>query len=484
MSNATSASHRLFATVGLGKELDYLVENLSMLVSAGMPVSSALDAIAEETQSHRMKRAILSMRTDIESGLTLWAALERSGLFREHVVSLVRIGEESGRLVENLKVVSVEEEKDRLFRSKLRSAMTYPIFVLLVTAVVGIGIAWFILPKLALVFSQLKIALPWITKALISVGVFLNASGWKVLPAGSIVIAVLFYFAFFFPKTKVIGQYFLLFIPGVKQLISEVEMARFGFLLGTLLSAGIPVVKSLDSLVRATDSVPYRKLFLYLRNSIEAGNSFQKSFALLRRGDRRISRPIQQLIVAAERSGNLPETFLKIGSTYEGKADATTKNLTVILEPILLVLVWLGVVGVALAVILPIYSLVGGLNQNEDSTASMQSTTEQPLSVNSSPESPESGSLAEPQAIPETGAALSGETPNVLPVIRVQETNVGYLNVRDIPAASGALVGKVVPGDTLSYTEERDGWFSVVLPNGESGWVSGDYVERVTEQSP
>lgn len=271
--SAGKTIHNPFARVGLGKELDYLIENLSMLVSAGMPIAGALESIAEEVASRRMKRVITAMRTDIEGGSALWMALEKSGLFREHVISLVRIGEESGRLVENLKVVSIEEEKDRVFRSKLRSAMTYPIFVLAVTAIVGIGIAWFILPKLAIVFSQLKINLPWITKALISVGVFLNTSGWTVIPVVCALAVVLVYFVFFFPKTKSVGQYLLLFIPGVKQLVKEVETARFGYLLGTLLSSGIPVTKSLDSLANATDSIPYRKLFLFLRDSIEEGNS-------------------------------------------------------------------------------------------------------------------------------------------------------------------------------------------------------------------
>lgn len=473
-------NHNPFATVGLGKELDYLIENLSILIAAGMPVVSALDSIAGEMRSRRMKQALFTMHANVESGLSLWMALEKSGFFREHVISLIRIGEESGRLVENLKVVSLEEEKDRLFRSKLRSALTYPIFVLAVTVVVGIGIAWFILPKLALVFSQLKVTLPWITKVLIGVGVFLSTSGWKVLPSAALFFIVLFYFVFFFPKTKIVGQYILLIIPGVRQLVKEVETARFGYLLGTLLSAGVPVTKSLDSLVNATDSIPYRKLFMDLRDSVEEGNSFQKSFASLRRGNHRISRPIQQLIAAAEQSGNLPETFLKIGSIYEGKADATTKNLTVILEPVLLVLVWLGVVGVALAVILPIYSLVGGLNQGESSPAPPSAVEE-----NAAETPPSSMNELTPAELSElAGNVELKDTSNPPLMLRIQETGVGYLNVRDIPSVSGALVGKVLPGDTLMYIEEQSGWFSVVLSNGAEGWVSGKYVEAINEQLP
>ncbi len=181
--NTKKHFHNPFATVGLRKELDYFVENVSMLVSAGMPIASALDSIAQEVRSRRMRRVIGVMKTDIEAGEPLWKALERSRLFKEHIVSLVRIGEETGRLVENLKVIAIEERKEHLFRSRVRSAMMYPAFVFSVPIVVGIGIAWFILPKLALVFSQLKIELPLVTRVLIRAGTFLGAYWNNVVPS-------------------------------------------------------------------------------------------------------------------------------------------------------------------------------------------------------------------------------------------------------------------------------------------------------------
>lgn len=353
-------SRRMFFTFGLGKERDYFIENLSMLISSGMPIISVLDAIAQELRSRRIKNVIAEIKLDIESGSPLWRTLANTNLFPEHAVSLIRLGEESGKLTENLKVVAIEQEKDRVFKSKLRSAMMYPVFVLSLTVIIGIGIAWFILPKLALVFGQLKIKLPLITKILIGAGTFLGDYGQYVVPAAIIVMAALFFFIFVFSKTKFIGQFILFSSPGIKELIKEVEVARFGYLLGTLLEAGLPITHALDSLASATEIIQYRKLYIHLRDSVEDGNSIQKSFVTFKHANRLIPAPIQQLVVAGEQSGSLSTTLLKIGQTFETKADTTTKNLTVILEPILLVIVWLGVVAVALAVILPIYSLIGG----------------------------------------------------------------------------------------------------------------------------
>lgn len=338
---------------------EYLLENLSLLVSSGLPILVALDSIYAEVRSKEMKAIISRMKGEIEEGASLSTTLEHTRLFPEHVISLIRIGEESGRLIENLKVVRSQQEKERIFRGKIRSAMLYPVFVLSLTVIVGIGISWFILPKLAVVFSQLHIKLPALTKVLIAFGNFLGEWGFIVMPASLILASVLIYFLFFFAKTRWIGQGILYTTPGVRQLIREVELARFGYLLGTLLEAGLPIVRSLLAVEESTTLLRYRDLYRHLKQNIEDGNSFQKSFASFPKSKIFIPIPIQQLIVAGEQSGRLSETFIKIHENFDAKIDTTTKNLTVIVEPILLVIVWLGVVAVALAVILPIYSLVG-----------------------------------------------------------------------------------------------------------------------------
>lgn len=344
----------------IGRDRERFVENLSLLTASGMPITEALRAMSSETHSKKMSELLLWMQKEVSSGSPLWRVLETSRLFPPHAISLIRIGEETGRLSKNLEIAGRQEEKDREFSSKVRSAMMYPVFVLVLTLFIGIGIASFILPKLALVFSQLKVTLPLITKILIGAGTFLGEYGSVVIPSFVLTLFLCAYFLFYFPKTKAIGQALLFWIPGIKNLITEVELARFSFLLGTMLHAGLPVVQAISSVEEATVFFQYKKFYAYLKQNLDEGNSFQKSFAGFKGSNRFIPGAIQQLIVAGEKSGTLSDVLLKINANYETKIDTTTKNITVILEPVLLVIVWLGVVFVALAVILPIYSLIGG----------------------------------------------------------------------------------------------------------------------------
>lgn len=437
------------AYFGLGKEKEYFVDNLTMLLTSGVDILQALEAIRGELRSRKMKEVMDELREDIAAGLTISRALENTNFLPAHVISLIRIGEETGRLKENLGVVAEEQRKERAFRSKIRSAMAYPVLVLSITAVVGVGIAWFILPRLATVFDQLKIDLPFISEALIALGNFLGEAGVIVIPVFIGVLAAVIYFTFFFSKTKFIGQGILFAIPGIKRLIQEVELSRLGYILGTLLEAGLPVVPALGSLQETSDFRIYRKFYGFLRQSVEDGNSFERSFRAYLRTKKLVPNPIQGMIATGEKSGSLPKTLLKIGEIFEGRTDTTTKNLAVMLEPILLVIVWVGVVAVALAVILPIYSLLGGLQQ--------------PVPASVMPD--------------EVSAVSNSGVQGALPQLVILETGVGYLNVRDFPSVEGDLIGKVLPGETYEYSDFVDGWYEIILKNGETGWILGTYAE-------
>lgn len=458
---------KIWIRIGIASDLDYFVENLSMLVGSGMNIAEAILAIGKELRSSKMRRITSWVHEEIVSGHSLSSSLEQTKLFPNHVVSLIKVGEESGRLAENLALVSEQQKKDRMFQSKLKSALLYPLFVLALTLLVSIGIAWFILPKLALVFGQLRVELPALTQLLIATGEFLQLYGVIAVPAFLFSVILFLYLIFSFPKTKFIGQTILFYLPGTGTLIRQVELARFSYLLGTLLEAGLPVTRALESLQDATTSIRYKKLYAFLRTNISDGYSFQKSFAGYRNLKRMIPVPAQQLIVAGEKSGNLSVSLAKINETYDAKIDATTKNLTVILEPILLVIVWLGVVSVALAIILPIYSLVGGLN----TAASIEQNSSVPAVSREEP-------VADISAVTfETEVPLTTES---LPSLEVLTTNIGYLNVRNDSALSGQIVGRVLPGEVYEYVDESNGWYQIILAPEVSGWVFGEYVS-ITE---
>ena len=348
---------------GLDEEKEYFIENLSMLLAAGINVTSALSSIKVGMKSPYMQKIVEDLKKDIEEGSSLWKAFAKTEILPEHIIVLFRIGEMTGKLPENLKLINIQQQKERIFRAKIKSAMMYPVLVLTLTAVIGIGIAWFILPRLSSVFASLRLDLPWITKILIKVGNFLGEYGLVVIPLFLLALFFLIYFVFIFKRTNFIGQWILFRIPGIKDLIQQTELSRFGHIMGQLLSVNLPVTDAIESLKSSTTILAYKKLYAHMKSEIEIGSSFQKAFNSHPGIDKLIPAPIQQMIASGEQSGCLPKLLKTIGEVFEEKTDATAKNLSTILEPLLLVVIWGGVMSVALAVLLPIYSLIGGIGK-------------------------------------------------------------------------------------------------------------------------
>ena len=344
------------------KDREFFTSNMALLLDAAVPVGEAFESLKETSKSRPLRNAITQMQQDIEDGLSLYKALDHSGITTQQTMALISLGEESGRLVENLQVAARQEEKQRLLRSKVRSAMMYPAFVLGLTVVIGLGVAWFLLPKLSNTFSQLDVKLPLISRVFIGFGDFLRVNGYWAVPAIVLGLLLIIYILFGAPKTKTLGRRLGFHIPGVARLMREIEIARFGYLMGTLLQSGLAVTQALELLTSATTAPNYKKFYKHLYDSFDNGFSFKESIKRYKHADDLLPAALQQMVIAGERSGSLPETLQKIGDMYEEKSDLTTENLETLLEPILLIIVWLGVMAVAVAVILPVYSLIGGLD--------------------------------------------------------------------------------------------------------------------------
>jgi len=352
-----------FLKLLIGKEIGHFLENLVSLMSAKISIIEALDSLREEARSDVLKKIIKQMKEDVENGDSLSVALKNTNLFSSHVASLIDIGERSGNLTKNLKIIATEEEKRRKLSSKIRSASMYPLFVIVLTLIIGVGIAWFILPKLTKVFSQLDIDLPLITKILIDFGSFLETNGLIAMLGFFVFLFLIIYLVFFFKKTKIIGEYILFILPCIKKVFKESEISKSTYLLGTLVKAGVSPVEACNSLAEATSYTRYRRFYKFLAQKINEGYSFRKSFEKYKKTNKLMPLSVQQLIFAGEKTGTFGESLIKISENYELKTDISAKNLAVMLEPILLLVVWVGVVLVALAVILPIYSLVGDFNR-------------------------------------------------------------------------------------------------------------------------
>jgi type IV pilus assembly protein PilC len=343
-------------------EREFFTENLGLLLKAAVPIESAIASLETTVKSKAFKKALQGMRRDIEAGYSLADALERSRIVGRQTLALVRLGEASGNLIENLQIAAKQEEKRHQLATKVRSAFIYPAFVIGLTLVIGLAVAWFLLPRLSDTFDQLNVALPPVSQVLINFGLFLKEHGIVAVPAAIGGLLLLIYILFVMPGTNRIGKKLMLHAPGLGRLIHEVEVAQFGSLLGTLLEAGLPVTKALLLLADTSNTPDYQKLYRHLAESIDNGFTFKESLEQYKRSRTLLPAAMQQMIAAGEGSGSLSTVLLTVGRTYEQKSDNTTQNLETIIEPILLVVVAGGVMLVAIAVILPIYSLIGGLN--------------------------------------------------------------------------------------------------------------------------
>jgi len=340
---------------------EYLMDNLSMLISSGVSIGEALESIAHEIPDKRPRQALDQMRRQIDDGVPFYKAMDATGLFSPSVITLVEIGESTGQLSENLKVISTQMHKNNAIASKVKAAMLYPAFLLSLLFIVGTGIGIFLLPRLLAIIKSLQVNVGPITQALINVGTFFGHFGLVGVGLVVLVVIALAIMVRLNPRAKWTLESILFHLPGVRRLLFETEIARFGYILGTLLEAGLPVVTSLESLSNSMSTHRYQQFTDDLRKKIEEGNSFNKILT-----DPKIHKllpgTICQIIISAEKSGNLSTSLLSIGQTYEDKADITARNLETLLEPIILVILAVGVLFVALAVFLPIYSLIGNFN--------------------------------------------------------------------------------------------------------------------------
>lgn len=351
-----------FLRLSTGRDEEYFFDNLLMLLSAGIDVTSALTSLRKSVSTGAMRTIIDRILADVDSGLPLSEALARQSLLAGPMVELIHIGEQSGNLVENLTVVVTQIRKEKELRAKIASAMIYPLFVFTLTIIVGLGIAWFVLPNLAQVFVRLNVKLPVFTLVLIAVGNFLGAYGAVVVPGILLTLVIAGLLFVYWNPMKQLGESVLFLLPGVQTIIQETELARFGFILGSLLNAGLTFPQAMELLVQSTGFYRYKRFYKVIAARIEEGHTLLNSIQSYSGNEKLIPIPFQELLAAAEKSGSLPATLLHIGELSEARTDLAGKNLTALLEPVLLVIVWLGVLWVAVSVILPIYSLVGGLD--------------------------------------------------------------------------------------------------------------------------
>lgn len=347
---------------GLGKEKSHFVENLAILLNSGLTVVDALKTIQLELRVKPMKKLVARIIDEVESGIPLWMSMDNQNFFSSYALALIRIGEESGSLSKNMEYLSVQQEKDRSLRSKVKMAMIYPSIVLTLTVTITLGLAWFVLPQLVGVLLSLNAKLPLVTRIIIWVADFFKENGSVAVP---LTFTCLFLMYLLCKCTRLRGpaQQAIFKIPGIGTMAKCATIARFGIILGSLLRAGVPLVESITSMAEVTDTVFYRRFYFRLAAEIEMGQSFAAAFASMKETSKLLPASVQQLIITGEKSGKIADMLLRIAEIYERKAEDAAQRLPIILEPILLLFIG-GLVGtIAFAIIVPIYSIVGSVGR-------------------------------------------------------------------------------------------------------------------------
>jgi type IV pilus assembly protein PilC len=339
------------------KDKIIFTKQLGMMMAAGLSIVDALKSLYEETENKTLRKVIGEITKSIEGGKSLSEALlPHKPIFGEIYINMVKSGEKSGKIEMVLDRLAAQQEKDYDLIRKVKGALSYPIFVLVTMIVVVALVIVMVIPQLKIIFEDANVELPAITRGLIGLSLFLKSYGvFVVLAVAAITLAL-----YFWQKTKN-GKHamdvFLIKVPLISLLLKKSYMARFTRTFGSLVASGLPLIEVFEASAKVIGNTVYEEEIRAMSKKVETGQSlslvFKKSLIF--------PKMIGQLSAVGEKSGNIDEIFTDMAEFFEREVDNLTSNLSTMLEPILMVVMGLGVGVVIIAVLQPIYSLVNAI---------------------------------------------------------------------------------------------------------------------------
>jgi len=330
------------------KEIIFFTRSLSMLVNSGVPLLEALASISVQIKKPLFRNIIQEIIDSVEGGLPLSKAFSKyPQLFPSFYINQIKCAEISGRLGETLEGLSDFLEKTHNFKAQLRGAMIYPLLVIFLAIFVLFFMSIFVFPRLKPIFFERGVSLPLITKI-----VFFLADFFKIILVGIILFII---FIFYFLKTKKIREIFqknFFKIPLISSFFQEIYLLRFAQSLSSLLSAGLHLVDALENSTNLIENEVYKKEISEIKEEVKKGVPF--SFTLSSR-PKFFSSFFVQLVQSGEKSGTLVEALKKFSEFSQNEIEKKLDYFLKIFEPLLIILVAIGVGFFIAAVILPFY---------------------------------------------------------------------------------------------------------------------------------
>ncbi len=335
------------------KDVVIFSRQLSVMISASVSIVRALRTAARQTTNQKLREIVLDVANEVEGGVRLSDAFNKyPHIFGTFYVNLIRSGETSGKLDEVLQYLADQEEKDYDLHQRVRGAMTYPIFVLAMLFVVGTVMMIFVVPKLTDVLRESGVALPPTTRMLIAVSDFF-VHFWYVVIGG--VFGVIFGLrgAYRTPAGKRALDAFVLMIPVFGPLFKRIYITRITHSLATLIEGGVDMVTSLKVVSGVVGNETFREGLVKTVQEVAAGNSMTTVW----KTRKEIPDMVTQMIAVGEETGKMQQVLERLTDFYTREINAIVANLSVAIEPIIMVLMGVAVGGLVSAIILPMYTL-------------------------------------------------------------------------------------------------------------------------------
>ncbi len=340
------------------KALVVFSRQFATMIDAGIPILRCLDILTSQTKEMTLKLALEQVTLDVKSGLSLNEAIAKHPeIFNKLYVNMIRAAEVGGILDKILDRLSGFLEYEAEIRGKIKGAMMYPILVLCFSVLMLFVLFSFVLPKFKDIFTGMTVELPPMTKALFAMGDFMQKFWWVVILGGVGIFVGIKMWAKT-PKGRYQLDYLKLKFPVVGELALKMSVARFSRTFGTLLSSGVPMLRSLEIVGETMNNMVLSNAIDMTRTSIREGNKLSTPLA----STGLFPPMVTHMIDVGEESGRLSEMLVKVGDFYDQEVEATVKGLTSMIEPMLIIFMGVIVGFIAISVMTPIFKLVNSVN--------------------------------------------------------------------------------------------------------------------------
>ncbi len=335
-----------------------LMQNLGSMIKAGLTLTRALDVMKRQTKKAKLKEVLTQIQKEINDGGAFNEALAKHPkVFSPLMIAMVKSGEESGNLADACQIIADQTRRSYELKKKIRGAMIYPSVILFVLITIGALMMIFIVPSLSKTFIDMNVDLPMSTQIVIKISDFLV--NYTLLAFLGFSASIALFIAFVRTKKgKKITESVVLRIPVIGKLVKETNSARTGRTLSSLLSSGVKVLRAFEITEEVIQNTHYKKVIAKTREHIQKGAPIAEIFI----EEENLYPPlVGELIAVGEETGNLPDMLKEIAIFYENEVDQKTKNMSTIVEPILMLLVGGAVGFFAISMISPIYSITSSI---------------------------------------------------------------------------------------------------------------------------